>query len=213
MLSVLVANTKGGCGKTTIATHLAAAFAGAGLSTALADADRQHSSLTWTRRRPATATAVAGLDWAKLDWVEEIGKAPKGIARLVIDAPAALKLKQVEALVAVADAIVLPVLPSPFDQDATARFLDRLEELKRIRKSRTAVIVVGNRLRPRTMAARRLDDFLNGLGHQVVTRLRDSALYPDSAAAGLSLFDLPGKRAAEPRADWAPLLRSFELEA
>lgn len=208
MLAVLVANTKGGCGKTTIATHLAAAFATTGLATGLADADRQHGSLAWTARRPPDAAPIIGLDWAK-----DIDDPPRRLARLVIDAPAALKLGQVEDLVALADVLILPVLPSPFDEAATARFLERLEELKRIRKSRTAVAVVGNRMRPRTRAAGRLDTFLAGLGHRVVARLRDSALYPDSATAGLSLFDLGGKRAAETRADWAPLLQRIDQAA
>lgn len=205
MLSVLVANTKGGCGKTTIATHLAAAFAGAGHRTVLADADRQHSSLEWLARRPEAAAALAGLDWTR-----DIGEAPKKTERLVIDAPAALKIKQVDALLKLADVIVLPVLPSAFDEGATARFLARLEELKPIRKARKPVAVVGNRMRARSRAAARLDSFLDGLGHRVVTRLRDSALYPDTAALGLSLFDLPGRRAEAPRADWGPLLRYVE---
>ena len=55
MIAVLVANTKGGCGKTTISTHIAAAFANSGRRTALADADRQHSSFQWARLRPGTA--------------------------------------------------------------------------------------------------------------------------------------------------------------
>ena len=204
-LTVLVANTKGGCGKTTIATNLAAAFAGAGLITALADGDRQGSSLGWLRRRPETSPTITGLDWGKTD-----GETPKKIARLVIDAPAAMRLKRAEALIKLADVIVLPVLPSPYDEAATARFLKRIEDLKPIRKSRTAVTVVGNRLRQRTRASARLDAFLDGVGQTVVTRLRDSALYAETAAKGLSLFDLTTRRAADARQDWAPLLRAVE---
>lgn len=205
MLTVLVANTKGGCGKTTIATTLAAAFAIGGFATALADADRQRSSLAWVGRRPDGAAAVAGLDWVK-----EITPAPKHTARLVIDAPAAMKIKQVEELLRLADVIVLPVLPSVFDEEATAQFLGRIDELKPIRKNRTAVAVVGNRLRPRTVGARRLDRFLDGVGHQVVARLRDSAVYTDAAAEGLTLFDLTAKRAGPAREDWGPLLDYIE---
>jgi chromosome partitioning protein len=124
----------------------------------------------------------------------------------VIDAPAALKTKQIEELVKLADVIVLPVLPSAFDEQATRRFLDKLEELKPIAKHRKSVVVVGNRLRARTKSADRLDDFLDGIGHKVVTRIRDSQLYADVAATGLSLFDLTGKRAGDYRADWQPLL-------
>ncbi|NNG05201.1 MAG: ParA family protein [Inquilinus sp.] len=208
MLAVLVANTKGGCGKTTIATQLAGAFAKAGLITALADADRQHSSLEWTARRPKETAPVHGLDW-----VRDVGKAPRHTARLIIDAPAAMRPKQAEALVKMADMIVLPVLPSAFDEAATARFLDHLETIKPIRKNKKAVALVGNRMRTRTRAAARLDQYLVVQGHQVVTRLRDSALYSDTAARGLSLFDLRGQRAENMREDWRALLTFIENAA
>lgn len=201
MLTILVANIKGGCGKTTLATHLAAASAGVGKLTALADLDRQRSSLGWLERRPEGAAPVTGLDWTK-----DIGDRPGGYQRLIIDAPAALKTKQIEELVRMADVVVLPVLPSVFDEQATERFLGKLDELKSIAKNRKGVAVVGNRLRARTKATDRLDSFLGGIGHRVVTRLRDSQIYAEAAASGLSLFDLPGKRAAEHRADWTPLL-------
>ncbi len=208
MLSVLVANSKGGCGKSTIATQLAAAFAKAGLPTSLADADRQHSSLEWTRRRPDDLAPVRGLDWART-----IGKVPKTTQRLIIDAPAALRPRQAEALVKMADMIVLPVLPSPYDEAATTRFLDKLDAIKPIRKNKKAVALVGNRMRTRTRAAARLDTYLVCQGHQVVTRLRDSALYAESAATGRSLFDMTGQRAARVRDDWTSLLRFIEEAA
>lgn len=201
MLAILVANIKGGCGKTTVATHLASAYAKAGLETAIADVDRQRSSLGWIARRPANAPVVLGLDWTK-----DIHHPPKGLTRLVIDAPAALKTKQIEDLVKMADMVVLPVLPSVFDEQATRRFLDKLEELKSIAKNKKPVAVVGNRMRARTKAADRLDSFLGGVGHTVVTRVRDSQIYADAADAGLAVFDLTGKRAADFRADWEPLL-------
>ena len=125
MISILVANTKGGCGKTTIATHLAAAFAGAGHRTALADADRQHSSLEWTRLRPGTAAPIAALDW-----VDDLASPARGTERLVIDGAAAMRKKHVFELVRLADVIIVPVLPSAFDQGSTAAFLDRLHELE-----------------------------------------------------------------------------------
>ena len=205
MITILVANVKGGCGKTTVATHLAAAYAVAGKETLLADVDRQRSSFAWVERRPETAAKVAGADWSK-----DIVKPHKGIARLIIDAPAALKRGQIEELVDLANLIVRPVQPGVFDEGATRRFLDRIEELKAVIKGKKPVAVVGNRLRPRTRASDRLDHFLAETGHRVATRLRDSSLYPECAQSGLTLFDLPGKRVAEVRADWAPLLTFLE---
>ena len=205
MLTILVANVKGGCGKTTIATHLAAAFANGGLATLLADVDRQRSSLGWLKRRPSTDAKISGWDWTK-----SLGKAPKGCDRLVIDAPAALRMKQAEELIRAADIVVVPVLPSAFDEVATARFLKRIDALKPIRKSRTGVAVLGNRVRPRTRAAARLDTFLSGQGYQSAARLRDSAVYAELAANGRSLFDLTTRRAANLAADWNPLIAAVE---
>lgn len=208
MLTVLVTNTKGGCGKTTVATHLAAAFAGAGLKTALADADRQRSSLEWINRRP---------DWGSkirpLDWVKQIGKAGSGTDRLIIDAPAAMKLKDAETLIKEADIIVVPVLPSIFDEGSTNRFLKRIQDLKPIRKQHATVAIVGNRIRSRSRASERLRQYVAGLGYPAVAGLRDSASYPDVALRGLSLFDLDGVRTEGLRGDWHPLLRFIESVA
>jgi chromosome partitioning protein len=201
MIAVLVANTKGGCGKTTISTHLAAAFATGGRRTALADADRQHSSFQWARLRPGTAAPIT-----PLDWVDRLTDPPKGTERLVIDAAAAMKTKHVFELVRIADVIVVPVLASAFDQTTTAAFLNKLNELKSIRKSRKPVAVVRNRVRPRTHAAARLARFLHEIEHQDLGSLTDRTIYNDVAAVGLSVFDLPGKRAETSRQDWSAVL-------
>ncbi|MEM7442601.1 MAG: ParA family protein [Pseudomonadota bacterium] len=205
MLTILVANVKGGCGKTTIATHLAAAFANGGLNTVLADADRQRSSLGWLKRRPKADAAITGQDWTK-----EIVKTPKRCDRLVIDAPAALRIKQAEDFIRAADIVVVPVLPSAFDEKATTRFLKRIDALKPIRKSKTDVAVVGNRMRARTRAGVRLEEFLAGQGHLVAARIRDSAFYAELAADGRALFDLTTKRAAGLALDWDPLIATVE---
>jgi chromosome partitioning protein len=185
MISILVANTKGGCGKTTISTNLAAAFAAAGHPTALADADRQRSSLAWAGVRPGTAAPIMALDW-----VEEL----------------TMKRRHVLELVKEADVIIVPVLPSAFDQTSTAAFLDRLHELKSIRRNRKPVGILRNRVRPRTKAAARLLRFLDRLEHQDLGGLPDRTIYNEVAADGLSIFDLPDRRAQALRADWAGLL-------
>ncbi|MGE4280563.1 MAG: ParA family protein [Magnetospirillum sp.] len=201
MLSVLVGNIKGGCGKTTIATHLASSFAAMGLKTAIADCDRQRSSLNWLKRRAETAANISGLDWSK-----DLGEPPKGLDRLIIDAPAAMHHKDVEDLIAIADAVVVPVLPGAFDQDATAHFLKKLSGVKAVRKNKRTVAIIGNRLRLGAKATEQLDVFFSSLGFPVVARLRDSQIYPSVAALGSSVLEAKDRRARDYAAEWAPLL-------
>lgn len=205
MLSVLVTNTKGGCGKTTIATNLAGAFAASGLRTALADVDRQKSASQWLAARPADAVPIVALDWRKA-----AGQVPADVQRLVIDAPAGLKLGQVDDLLTEADIVLVPVQASAFDLASTRRFIARLAELKPVRRSRAGVFLVANRLRPRTRAGRRLDQELAALDRPVAGRLADRALYGELAATGLGVFDAPRRLSHDARAEWAELVRAIE---
>ena len=205
MISVLVANAKGGCGKTTIATNLASAFANSGLRTAIADSDRQRSCLGWLKRRPKDAAKIVGLDWRKT-----IEKPPKGIDRLVIDTGAGLRSRHVQDMLKRSDMIVMPVLPSVFDERATRSFLKSVETLKPVRRGKKPVGIVGNRMRARTRAESELDDFLKGLGHEVAARFRDRVIYQEVARSGLGIFDLSPARRAGTVEDWLPLVRLIE---
>ncbi len=207
MISILVANSKGGCGKTTIATHLAAAFAAGGLPTALADSDRQKSSLGWLQSRPSWAPQIRGLDWVRANKAP-----PKDTQRLVIDSPAALRGQKTRRLVSLADVIVVPVLPSAFDQRSTAAFIDKMQALKSIRKNRKPLALIRNRVRSGSRAAARLDDFLMELGTRDVGWLPDRAIYNDMAWRGLSIFDLETKQAVAMQKDWMSLIRYIENE-
>jgi len=105
------------------------------------------------------------------------------------------------------------VLPSAFDEDATAHFLAKLAEVKLVRKHKRVVAVVGNRLRPGTRASAHLDHFFGGLGFPVVARLRDSQVYPTLAAEGSSVVESPLRRVRDYRAEWLPLLRFHHRRA
>ena len=205
---ILVANRKGGCGKTTIATNLAAAFAAGGLRTALADVDRQRSGQGWLALRPSTAAPITRLDWHK-----GVSEPPEGVQRLVIDAPAALTMGEVEDLVDQADIILVPILPSVFDESSTRRFVERLDRLKPVRKGKKPLALVANRLRARSRATQRLEDFLKELARPVAAHLADRTLYADLATQGLGLFDLEGRRFSPARAEWQPLLTMLEAAA
>ncbi|MCF8478860.1 MAG: ParA family protein [Rhodospirillum sp.] len=207
MFVIAIANTKGGSGKTTVATHLAANFASRGFTTGLADLDRQQSALSWLERRPLGAAPITGINLSKDDAI------PKSIDRLVVDVAAAMGKGVVKEIVDRADMVVVPVLPGAFDEDGTRRFIGHLEKIKEIRKNKREVAFIANRVRLNTKALSRLETFLEDLSFPVITRLRDTQHYNNTAADGISLFDIPGARLEPYRAEWAPLLDFIESKA
>jgi chromosome partitioning protein len=203
MFTILVANPKGGAGKTTIATNLAAYLAGKHQRVVVLDMDRQRSAARWLARRPRGFPEVRGAlpeTNPKIIWDFK----PQW---LIVDAPAGVHGKTLAEMVKVADAVLVPVAPSTFDFEATTDFLTELSEMKPLQNGKRAIAIVGSRVDGRTVAASDLDEFLAPLSLDVVTHVRDSQLYVHAARDGLSIFDLPRSRAEEAWADWPPMLK------
>lgn len=206
MKTVLVANRKGGCGKTLVAVTLASALAARGASVALADADPQRSALRWLKQRPPVAAPIRGLDWSRAG---DVGEAPKRIDWLVIDAPGAIAGSKAEALIAEAEAVITPVLPSFFDAESTRRFLREIEEIKRVRRRKVGVHLIANRVRTQERATTRLRDFFDKLEQQPLAWIGERTAYPDLAEQGLAIFDRPQRAYAALRAQWTPVLAAL----
>jgi len=203
--TVAVANLKGGTGKTTVAIHLAAAWAASGLRAAVADLDGQKSAQAWTKKRPETAAPVATLDWRR-----EFGHCPARTQRVVADCPAGLTSKLTRRVVAEADLVVVPLAGTFFDEHSTLRFLKRIEDLKRVRKGRTAVLVAANRVRPDSGEAAALEGLMLGHGYRMIGVIPDRAIYSRTAAQGLTVFDLATKAARVQQEHWMPLIEAIE---
>jgi chromosome partitioning protein len=202
MLSILVASSKGGAGKTTIATHLAAYFAVADKRTVLIDADRQGSSRHWCEKRAAMAAAVLPVDGTRRGWDKHL---PADAQRVVIDGPAGAMADDLEDFLALADAVVVPVLPSVIDLEATVPFLNSLAQVDRVRKGKLPVGLVANKLKPWTNASQQVLDQLKAWPYPVVAELRDTQAYVLLTGLGKSLFDYHSEQVRNHQEDWNPL--------
>ncbi len=204
MKTVLVAGSKGGVGKTTLVTHLAAHAALEGRNTVLLDADPQGSSTAWACKRADLDSAVLPIDGSRGRWQDRI---PDGTARLFIDAPAGAMARDLAPFLEVADALLVPVTPSAFDLEAIVPFLDTVAQHPRVRRGGLRVGVVANRLRPWTVNSQSTVELLERWPYPLVGRLRDSQAYVLLSGLGRSLFDYHSSNVREHQADWQPLLK------
>ena len=203
MQVTVVANPKGGVGKSTLATNLAGHFARRGESVMLGDVDRQQSARDWLALRPAELPPIAGWEVDR----SAPARPPKGTTQAVLDTPAGLHGKLLAKTLRVATRILIPLQPSLFDILATRHFLDALVEERAFRKGQLAVGVVAMRFDPRTRAAAELDRFLAQTEVPVVAHIRSTQLYVQLAARGLTLFDVNPNPVAQDLEQWDPLIR------
>jgi chromosome partitioning protein len=196
---IVIANPKGGVGKSTLATNVAGCLAAAGQAVMLGDVDRQQSSRQWLALRPAQLPAIRGWDVAN----DHIVRPPKGTSHVVLDTPAGLHGKRLDAVLRIADKLLVPLQPSLFDIQATHAFVQELRAHKR--GGDIAVGLVGMRVREHTRANEQLHAYLATLPVPVVAWLRDTQNYVQLAAHGLTLWDVAPSRVERDLAQWAPL--------
>ncbi|MEC5399793.1 ParA family protein [Uliginosibacterium sp. H1] len=198
MQVILVANPKGGVGKSTLATNLAGMLAhrGEDVRVMLGDTDRQQSTRYWLARRPKALPTISS-------WDIEAGqpaKPPKGTTHAVLDTPAALHGGALKDLLKRADRLVVPLQPSMFDILATRDFLNELAEFKA--SHGLPIGLVGMRLDPRTRSAEQFLRFVQTTGLPLVSALRDTQNYVHLAAYGMTVFDVGTVRVEKDREQW-----------
>lgn len=210
MKTVLIANQKGGCGKSSVAITLASALANQGQSVALVDADPQQSSLQWLQMRPKIAAKILSVDWHDDD---DIGNLPKKVQKqlgkkdwLIIDAPGSLTAQKAASLISETKAIIIPVLPSIFDVASTKQFLRSIEDIKRIRKGKVDIHLLANRIRPQVNTTQTLKNFFDKIGQLPLAWITERSMYPQLAEQGLAIFDRTQKQYRDVQVQWQPVL-------
>jgi len=201
MRHIMVMNAKGGCGKSTLATNIASYFANEGAAVALADYDPQRSSLDWLERRPADRPeiiAVAGFE-------DGLRRAPRSADYVIIDAPARSHGKELTELVRHAETIIVPVLPSTIDMQATTTFLEELKAVGKVERKQARIATVANRVRDNTLIWDDLDEYLTRTRVPYVAALREAQNYVRAYTRGLGIFELPEYLAWPDWDEWEPL--------
>ena len=193
---VVVANPKGGVGKSTLATQLAGYMASQGHAVMLGDTDKQQSSRLWLSLRPDEARPIATWDVSP----DLIVKPPRGTTHVVLDTPGGLHGWRLNDVMRMATKLIVPLQAGLFDMYATRDFLDELADKKKL--SELDVAIVGMRVQPRTIAADKLREFVDGLGLPVLGYLRDTQNYVHLAARGLTLFDVAPGRVTRDLEQW-----------
>jgi chromosome partitioning protein len=204
MRAVLVANPKGGAGKTTLATNLSGYFANQGKRTTLCDLDRQQSALRWMAFRDPELPPVTGYFAGNQISLN----LPREADWVVVDAPAGLQGYKLTDYLRAVDKVVVPLVPSVFDMAATEDFLNSIRG--EIRGQRKKVGIVAMRVDPRTKAASMLEEFLTHFDIPIVTYLRSTQNYVNVAAAGATLFDPPRAKHRRDVEQWAALTEWLE---
>jgi len=204
MRHVMVMNAKGGCGKTTLATNVAAHFAIEGYKVALADYDPQHSSLDWLAVRPEDLPPIIAVDAVE----DGLRAVPRDVEVVVIDAPARTYGSEMNELVRRSETIIVPVLPSPIDMKACAHFMAELQELGKVQREQAKLAVIGNRVRENTLLFEELDKYLSkpkGVAH--LGALRQSTNYLRAYQRGMSVLELPEYLASPDWEQWEAITK------
>lgn len=215
MLTILVINSKGGSGKTTLATNLASYYASKKVRTAIMDYDPQGSSMQWLRIRPEQAEKIHGASAAppKGATIQRSSNIwiPVETEVLIIDAPAGAKGLLLQELVRKSNFILIPVAPSPIDIHSTADFVKELFLFGGARTCKAKIAVVANRVRNSSSSVyASMERFLNSLKLPFLTNIRDSEIYLHAAEHGLGVFEMDEAVTGAERRELLPVLKWVE---
>lgn len=203
MRSIMVLNSKGGSGKSTIATNIASYYASQGNKVVLVDFDPQASSLDWLAARQSGRSTITGIDGASGQF-----RVPRSADYVVYDTPAAVHGAALSALLRRAQSIIIPVLPSPIDMRAATPFVQKVLDNGRVARKEARVALIANRCREHYNIYHQLDNYLRKVRKApFISALRETQNYVRAAERGLGVFELPPYLVRKDLDQWDPIIR------
>jgi chromosome partitioning protein len=203
MRSIMVLNSKGGSGKSTVATNIASYYAAQGNKVILVDLDPQSSSLDWLAARPSGRSSISGIDGAAGQY-----RVPRNADYVIYDTPAAVHGAELSALLRRAQSIIIPVLPSPIDMRAATPFVQKVLDNNRVARKEARVALIANRCRENYNIYHQLDSYLRKVRKApFISVLRESQNYVRAAERGLGVFELPPYAVRKELDQWDPIIR------
>jgi len=203
MRSIMVLNSKGGSGKSTVATNLASYYSTQGKKVVLVDFDTQASSLEWLEARPSGRSTIIGIDASK-----GYNRLPRNADYVIYDTPAAVHGKEINAYLRRAQSIIIPIMPSPIDMRAAIPFIQSVLTNGRIARRESRVALIASRCRENTNVYHQLDIFLRKVRKApFISVLRESQNYIRAADRGLGVFELAPYLVRRDLDQWSPIIR------
>lgn len=193
-----VVNMKGGTGKSTVATNLAACFAAYGTDVLLVDADPQASALAWQRDRPAHVPPVSVIGLPVTNLHREIPRFEAKYPVILIDGGGQITATS-KAAVAVANFLLVPTEASTPDIRSTERFFTHVVEEVAAIKGQVAAAILVTKVKTRTTVNAAGQVQIKALGYPVLASvLAHRVTYPEAFSKGMSVVEYdPQSKAAE----------------
>jgi chromosome partitioning protein len=205
----LVANAKGGSGKTTIATNVAAYFAQTSNHVAIIDYDPQGSSSQWVKERTSNLPFIYAVDVCAKGGVASTRsfqlKVPSVTTHIIMDTPAGLAGVNLSEAIRQCDAILIPIVPSAIDIRAATSFIKDVLLSPGFRRQPKPIAVIANRVKRNTLGYNKLEIFLNSLNIPFIATIRDTQHYVRGSELGMGVYDFSSPNEKD-EADWQPLL-------
>jgi len=212
---LLVANAKGGSGKTTITTNIGCYLASKDFHVAIIDHDPQGSSSQWVKERNETLPTIDCVEAFKKNDGHSTRsfqlKVPVETDFIISDTPAGINGVDLSEHIRHCDAILIPIVPSAIDIRAATSFIKDVLLCPGFRRKPKPIAVIANRVKRNTVGYSKLEIFLRSLNIPFVATIRDTQRYVRAAEVGMGIYDFSNPNADDMK-EWQPLIQWLHVQ-